>query len=59
MAHRPKTEHLKPFLVSHLNDKTIPGLEWIDEEQKIFKISWKHHGKKDWGDEDGALFKVN
>ena len=51
-------QRLRPWLESRINSGDIPGLEWIDREQKIFKVPWKHVGNREWQTIDATIFKV-
>jgi len=54
-----KPKRLRPWLEGLLNRGNISGLQWIDEDRTIFRITWKHHGKQDWSPEDGRVFLVS
>ena len=58
-THEGKPKRLRPWLEGQLNRGDIPGLQWIDEDRTLFRITWKHHGKQDWSTEHGRVFKVN
>ena len=53
-----KPKRLRPWLEALLNRGDIPGLQWIDKERTMFRISWKHHEKQDWSPEHGRIFMV-
>lgn len=38
-------QRLRPWLTDQINLGKTPGLEWVDKEQLIFKIPWKHFGR--------------
>lgn len=41
-----------------LEINSIPGLEWVDKDKRIFAISWRHGRKKGWtSDQDSKLSK--
>ena len=49
---------LRDWLLSLLQHNQTPGLTWIDEDKKVFAISWRHGRKKGWKSEtDSQLFK--
>ncbi len=49
---------LRDWLLTLLEHNQTPGLEWLDRQQKIFSISWRHGRKKGWKSEiDSQLFK--
>ncbi|XP_053404388.1 uncharacterized protein LOC123555815 isoform X2 [Mercenaria mercenaria] len=35
-------QRMRPWLIDHLDQNDIPGLVWQDQNEKIFRISWKH-----------------
>jgi hypothetical protein len=49
---------MRPWLEAKVQAGNIPGLSWIDQEKKIFKVPWKHGGKHDWNEGDSTIFKV-
>jgi hypothetical protein len=49
---------LREWLFKLLEHNQTPGLGWVNREQKIFSISWRHGRKKGWKSEiDSQLFK--
>ena len=38
-------QRLRPWLTDQINEGKTPGLEWVDKNQMIFKIPWKHFGR--------------
>ena len=49
---------LRDWLLTLLEHNQTPGLEWVNRDQKIFSISWRHGRKKGWRSEiDSQLFK--
>ena len=40
-----RRQRLRPWLINQINSGEIPGLIWIDKENMIFKIPWKHFGR--------------
>lgn len=54
----PETrQRMRPWLEARINSGCIRGLEWLDREQKIFKVPWKHVGNREWSEDDGIIFK--
>jgi len=51
-------QQLRPWLIEQINKGDIKGLEWIDQNLKVFKIPWKHRSRCGWRQEaDACLFK--
>lgn len=50
-------QRLKPWLEAKINSGRFPGLQWVDKEQGIFRITWKHGGRADWSEQDALIFK--
>ena len=51
-------QQLRPWLIEQINKGDIKGLEWIDQNLKVFKIPWKHRSRCGWQQEaDACLFK--
>lgn len=40
-----RRQRLRPWLIAQINSGEIPGLVWLDKENMIFKIPWKHFGR--------------
>ncbi|XP_071808832.1 uncharacterized protein [Asterias amurensis] len=50
---------LRPWLIRNIVEKTIPGLEWLDEKEQLVKIPWKHAARHGWTcDKDASLFRA-
>jgi len=49
---------LRPWLENMLETGSIPGLEWFDKDQMMFKVPWKHRSKKDWSLRHSSVFLV-
>ncbi|XP_022106008.1 uncharacterized protein LOC110987526 isoform X2 [Acanthaster planci] len=50
---------LRPWLIRNIEEKTIPGLEWLDKEERLVKIPWKHAARHGWTcDKDASLFRA-
>ena len=53
-----RPERMREWLVRMINSGRFAGLEWIDQEQMIFRVPWIHAKKRDYNQErDAALFK--
>ena len=51
-------DRLRDWLEERIGNSNYPGLEWIDREKKIFKISWKHGARQGWREEkDARIFR--
>ncbi|KAI4904716.1 hypothetical protein NFI96_023997 [Prochilodus magdalenae] len=49
---------MRPWLEDKIDSNTIAGLVWVDKEQKMFSIPWKHAARHGWEmDKDACLFK--
>ena len=49
---------LRDWLETKISDPLYPGLEWLNKQQKIFRIPWKHGGRHGWKEEEDArLFR--
>ncbi|XP_007437531.1 interferon regulatory factor 1 isoform X2 [Python bivittatus] len=49
---------MRPWLELQINSNEIPGLSWINKEEKLFQIPWKHAAKHGWElEKDACLFK--
>lgn len=51
-------QRLRPWLEAKINSGQFPGLAWVDRDQGIFRITWKHGGRADWSEQDALIFKV-
>uniref|UniRef100_A0A5F9CAN7 IRF tryptophan pentad repeat domain-containing protein n=1 Tax=Oryctolagus cuniculus TaxID=9986 RepID=A0A5F9CAN7_RABIT len=50
--------HMRPWLAIQVNSNQIPGLIWINKEEMIFQIPWKHAIKHGWDiNKDACLFQ--
>lgn len=50
-------QRMKPWLEAKINGGKVPGLEWLDREQRIFKVPWKRLGNREWNEKDAEIFK--
>ncbi|XP_053144376.1 interferon regulatory factor 1 isoform X2 [Hemicordylus capensis] len=49
---------MRPWLELQINSNEIPGLIWINKEEKLFQIPWKHAAKHGWElERDACLFR--
>ncbi|XP_051734128.1 interferon regulatory factor 1b isoform X2 [Ctenopharyngodon idella] len=49
---------MRPWLESRIDSNTIAGLVWVNKEEKMFSIPWKHAARHGWEvDKDACLFK--
>lgn len=49
---------MRPWLEDKIDSNTIAGLVWVDKDQKMFSIPWKHAARHGWEmDKDACLFK--
>ena len=53
-----RPERMREWLVRMINSGRFLGLEWIDEDNMVFRVPWVHAKKRDYNQErDAALFK--
>ena len=50
VSHHQK-KRLRQWLIERLDCNDCPGCFWIDREQKIFRLAWKHYGKPGFDEE--------
>ena len=49
---------LLPWLVEHLDKYTFEGVRWIDRNEGLFMLPWKHGKKRGYEEDvDGEVFK--
>ncbi|PIO31007.1 hypothetical protein AB205_0098630 [Aquarana catesbeiana] len=49
---------MRPWLEKQIESRTIPGLSWLNKEEMIFQIPWKHAARHGWDmDKDASLFR--
>ncbi|XP_077183016.1 interferon regulatory factor 1 isoform X2 [Paroedura picta] len=58
-AKMPQTRmRMRPWLEIQINSNNIPGLVWINKEEQVFQIPWKHAAKHGWElERDACLFR--
>lgn len=56
MTEIPK-KRLRDWLTDELNEGETTGLRWVNKEDNIFEIEWKHASKGSYmKDKDGRIF---
>ncbi|XP_060621210.2 interferon regulatory factor 1 isoform X1 [Anolis sagrei] len=55
----PQTRmRMRPWLEKQINSNAFAGLLWLNKEEKLFQIPWKHAAKHGWDlEKDASLFK--
>nr|ALC74308.1 interferon regulatory factor-1 [Cyprinus carpio] len=49
---------MRPWLENRIDSNTIAGLTWVNKEEKMFSIPWKHAARHGWQvEKDASLFK--
>ncbi|KAK7130523.1 hypothetical protein R3I94_015861 [Phoxinus phoxinus] len=49
---------MRPWLEGRIDSNSIAGLVWVNKEEKMFSIPWKHAARHGWEmDKDACLFK--
>ncbi|CAL8399097.1 unnamed protein product [Boreogadus saida] len=49
---------MRPWLENMIESNKVPGLSWVDKDQKMFAITWKHAARHGWQvEKDASLFK--
>ncbi|CAL8365561.1 unnamed protein product [Lota lota] len=49
---------MRPWLEKMIESNKVPGLTWVDKDQKMFAITWKHAARHGWQvEKDASLFK--
>ncbi|XP_072256936.1 interferon regulatory factor 1 isoform X2 [Pyxicephalus adspersus] len=59
MGRMPVTRlRMRPWLEKQIESETIPGLSWVNKDELIFQIPWKHAARHGWDmDKDASLFR--
>ncbi|KAA0720944.1 Interferon regulatory factor 5 [Triplophysa tibetana] len=42
MSCQPRRIRLKPWLLAQINSGKYPGLHWLSQERRLFRIPWRH-----------------
>uniref|UniRef100_A0A672RPA2 Interferon regulatory factor 5-like n=1 Tax=Sinocyclocheilus grahami TaxID=75366 RepID=A0A672RPA2_SINGR len=42
MSGQPRRIRLKPWLLAQINSGKYPGLDWLNQERRLFRIPWRH-----------------
>ncbi|XP_066447241.1 interferon regulatory factor 1 isoform X2 [Eleutherodactylus coqui] len=49
---------MRPWLEQQILSKKIPGLQWVNEDEGLFQIPWKHAARHGWDiEKDACLFR--
>jgi len=49
---------METWLKDKLEDGNIPGLKWTDSREKQFRLPAKHLRRRDFSENDDAVYKV-
>ncbi|KAG8567729.1 hypothetical protein GDO81_013755 [Engystomops pustulosus] len=47
-----------PWLISQIDSKVYPRLEWVNSEQTKFRVPWKDVRRQDWSSDDIKIFEA-
>ena len=48
---------MRQWLLEQLESGEVPGLEWVDQADQVFKVPWKHGSRHGWTmEQDACLF---
>ncbi|XP_066463300.1 interferon regulatory factor 3-like isoform X1 [Eleutherodactylus coqui] len=47
-----------PWLISQIDSKIYPGLEWVNSEHTQFRVPWKHALRQDRSPDDFKIFEA-
>lgn len=51
-------QRMKPWLIEKLNSDKIDGFQWVNKDQKSFRIPWRHGSRHGWNiRRDAGLFE--
>ncbi|XP_078509250.1 interferon regulatory factor 1 isoform X2 [Lissotriton helveticus] len=54
----PTRMRMRPWLEIQINSEEIPGLRWVNKDEHIFEIPWKHGARHGWEmKKDACLFE--
>ncbi|XP_073680451.1 interferon regulatory factor 1b isoform X2 [Garra rufa] len=49
---------MRPWLETRIDSNSIAGLKWVNKDEMMFSIPWKHAARHGWEvDKDACLFK--
>lgn len=48
---------MKEWLYEHLENREIPGLEWVNRDELVFQVKWCHGSRHGWSVKDSVLFE--
>uniref|UniRef100_A0A8C5WBG6 Interferon regulatory factor n=1 Tax=Leptobrachium leishanense TaxID=445787 RepID=A0A8C5WBG6_9ANUR len=49
---------MRPWLEKQIESNSIPGLAWVNKDEKVFQIPWKHAARQGWDiNKDACLFR--
>ena len=48
---------LPEWLTQEIDSGQHKGVKWLDKDQRIFQVPWKHASRNGWVDQDVSLFK--
>ncbi|KAM8971938.1 interferon regulatory factor 1 [Pelodytes ibericus] len=49
---------MRPWLEKQIESNAIPGLAWVNKDEKLFQIPWKHAARQGWDiNKDACLFR--
>ncbi|XP_053317925.1 interferon regulatory factor 1 isoform X2 [Spea bombifrons] len=49
---------MRPWLEKQIESNEFPGLSWVNKEEMIFQIPWKHAARQGWDiNKDACLFR--
>lgn len=46
------------WLLGEVSSGQYEGLRWLDEAHTVFRVPWKHFGRRDLDEADARIFKV-
>lgn len=46
------------WLLGEVSSGQYEGLQWLNEARTVFRVPWKHFGRRDLDEEDARIFKV-